>query len=163
VQSVNIFKCLNVVVCVEHEVQVFVCGCEVSLYCVCIYRCIYLRELAACGSSNVTDAGISMVISHCSQLCVLDLNSLEHITGMCALCEDAEHILCVITLCFMNSFIRFITDHKGPPFYLLVISSYLHSLFCNAQLCSLLWPNRPIIIILGFVPGTVVFPSVSTV
>jgi hypothetical protein len=31
VQSVNIFTCLNVAVCLKHEVQVSVCGCELSL------------------------------------------------------------------------------------------------------------------------------------
>jgi len=34
----NIFTCLNVVVCLEHEVQVSVCGCEVSLS-----LCLYLQ------------------------------------------------------------------------------------------------------------------------
>jgi hypothetical protein len=79
-----------------------VCGCELSLYCVCIYRCIRLKELDITVSNNVTDAGISMVISHCSQLRVLNLQDLPHITGMCALCKDSKHILCVITVCFMN-------------------------------------------------------------
>ena len=38
VQSVNILTCLNVVVCLEHEVQVSVCGCELSLS-----LCLYLQ------------------------------------------------------------------------------------------------------------------------
>jgi len=46
----------------------------------------------------VTDAGISMVICHCTQLRVLYLNGLLQLTGVCALCEDPEPILCFITL-----------------------------------------------------------------
>jgi hypothetical protein len=38
VQQVNIFTCPNVVVCLVHEVQVSVCGCEVSLS-----LCLYLQ------------------------------------------------------------------------------------------------------------------------
>jgi hypothetical protein len=110
------------VVCLEHEVHVSVCGCELSLYCVCIYRCVHLKELSVSECIEVTDAGISMVISHCNHMRVLNLEGLQSITGMCALCEDPEHILCFITVCFMNSFIRFITDHKGPPLYHIVIS-----------------------------------------
>jgi len=67
-------------------------------HCVCIYRCIHLKELAVCECYNVTDAGISMVNSHCNQLCVLNLLGLEYITGMCALCEDCESTLCFITM-----------------------------------------------------------------
>jgi len=55
-------------------------------HCFCIYRCIHLKELAVYWC-DVTDVGISMVISHCNQLRVLDLRALEYITGMCALCE----------------------------------------------------------------------------
>jgi len=57
-----------------------------------------LKELAVCFCDEVTDAGISMVVSHCNQLCVLNLKGLIYITGMCALCEDLEP-----TLCFINS------------------------------------------------------------
>jgi hypothetical protein len=65
---------------------------------VCIYRCIYLEKLTVCGCCNVTDAGISIVISHCNQLRVLDLTGLAYITGTCALCEDSEPTLSFITL-----------------------------------------------------------------
>jgi len=66
-------------------------------HCVYIYRCIHLKELTVGRFLDVTDAGISMVISHCKQLCVLYLSGLEYITGMCALCEVAEPTLCFIT------------------------------------------------------------------
>ena len=65
---------------------------------VCIYRCIHLKELAVCGCHNITDAGISTVISHCNQLRVLNLKDLPSITGMCAHCEDYESTLCFIML-----------------------------------------------------------------
>jgi hypothetical protein len=80
-------------------VQVSVCGCEVSLLCVCIYRCMHLKELSVYLSCDVTDAGISMVITHCVQLRVLRLRRLMFITGMYAVCEDPEPTLCFITLC----------------------------------------------------------------
>jgi hypothetical protein len=82
-------------------VQVSVCGCEVSLLCVCIYRCVHLKELAVCCCPNVTDPGISMVICNCNQLRVLNLFYLDYITGMCAVCEDPEPTLCFITVCCM--------------------------------------------------------------
>ena len=85
-------------VCLELEVQVSVYGCEVSLSCVCIYRCIHLKEMTVCGCCNVTDAGISMVISQCSQLPVLNLKGLTYIVGMCALYEDRERTLCFIAV-----------------------------------------------------------------
>jgi len=69
-------------------------------HCVCIYRCIHLKELADSWFNKVTDAGIIMVISHCKQLCVLDLMGLEYITGMCALCEDRESTLCFVTMVY---------------------------------------------------------------
>jgi len=59
-----------------------------------------LKELAVCGHCNVTDAGISMVISHCNQLRVLDLFGSKYITGMCALCEDRESTLYFITMVY---------------------------------------------------------------
>ena len=65
---------------------------------VCIYRCIHLKELNLRLCGCVTDAGICMVIRHCNQLCVLNLIGLEHITGMCALCEYPKPTLCFITL-----------------------------------------------------------------
>jgi hypothetical protein len=73
-------------------------GCEASLLCVCIYRCIHLKELAVCGHCNVTDAGIRMVIGNCNQLRVLNLKGLLYITGMCAVCVDPEPTLCSVTL-----------------------------------------------------------------
>ena len=42
-QKVDIFKCLNVVVCLAHEVKVSVCGCEVSLS-LCLYLQMYAFE-----------------------------------------------------------------------------------------------------------------------
>ena len=96
-QQVNIFKCLNVVACLEYEVQVAV---RLLYHCVCIYRCIHLKELAMRCNFSVTDAGISMVISHCKQLCVLNLLFLKDITGMCALCKDRETTLCFITMVY---------------------------------------------------------------
>jgi hypothetical protein len=82
-------------------VQVSVCGCEVSLLCVCVYRCVQLKELVICLCCDVTDAGISIVISNCRQLFLLSLYGLRHITGMCAVCEVPEPTLCFITLCCM--------------------------------------------------------------
>ena len=58
---------------------------------------MHLKELKVIECSNVTDAGISMVVRQCSQLRVLDLAYLPYVTGMCALCEDPEPTLCVIT------------------------------------------------------------------
>jgi hypothetical protein len=84
-------------------VQVSLCGCEVSLLCVCVYRCVHLREPAISGFGNaqVTDAGVSNVIIHCTELCVLSLEYQKHITGMCAVCEVPEPTLSFITLCCM--------------------------------------------------------------
>jgi len=59
---------------------------------------MHLKELMVSWCDNVTDAGISMVISHCSQLRVLMFDNMESITGMCALCEDPQPTLCFITL-----------------------------------------------------------------
>ena len=83
-------------------------------HCVCTYRCIHLKELKVCSCSNITDAGISMVVRQCSQLRVLNLYDEKNITGMCALCEDPEPTLCAITGIWY-SYSRFITDHKGSP------------------------------------------------
>jgi hypothetical protein len=80
VQKVYIFTLLNVV-------QVCVCGCEVSLLCVCVYRCVDLKELAVSWCPNVTDVGITIVISNCSQLRVLNMKGLYSITGLCAVPE----------------------------------------------------------------------------
>jgi hypothetical protein len=82
-------------------VQVSVCGCEVSLLCVCVYRCVQLKELAVRKCHIITDAGITMVISNCRQLCVLNLCGLQHITGMCTVCGVSEPLLCFITVCCM--------------------------------------------------------------
>ena len=87
-------------VSLEHEVQVSVYGCEVSLSCVCIYRCIHLQELDISGCRNVTDPGIMVLISHCNQLRRLRMRNLPHITGVCALCEDPEPILCFINMVY---------------------------------------------------------------
>ena len=58
-----------------------------------------MKALAVCGCINVTDVGISIVISHCSQLRTLNLEGLPYITGTCALCEDPETTLCFVNLC----------------------------------------------------------------
>jgi hypothetical protein len=95
----NKFTYLNVV-------QVSGCGCEVSLLFVCVYRCVHLKELTIGHSDNepvieiysISDDGISMVITHCNQLRILNLIGLRDITGMCALCEVPEPTLCCITL-----------------------------------------------------------------
>jgi bacterioferritin-associated ferredoxin len=76
-----------------------VCGYEVSLFCVCVYRCVHLKALAVCMCRRITDAGISNVISSCNKLRILNLTGLQSITGMCAVCEDREHALCFITVC----------------------------------------------------------------
>ena len=79
------------------------CVCEavrLVYHCVCIYRCIRLKELTVSRTLDVTDAGISMVISQCNQLRILDLKGLKYITGMCALCEVAEPTLCFITMVY---------------------------------------------------------------
>jgi hypothetical protein len=78
-----------------------VCGCEVSLLCVCVYRCVQLKELVVRECCNVTDVGISNVVTHCTQLCVLNLSGLTDVTGMCAVCEVPEPTLCFITPCCM--------------------------------------------------------------
>ena len=58
---------------------------------------MHLKELKVIKCRDVTDAGISMVVRRCSQLRVLNLADLPYVTGMCALCEDPEPTLCVIT------------------------------------------------------------------
>ena len=57
-----------------------------------------MEELAVVWCQKITDAGILMVTSHCNQLHVLNLEGLEYIAGMCALCEDPEPRLCFITV-----------------------------------------------------------------
>jgi hypothetical protein len=86
--------------------QVSVCGCEVSLLCVCVYRCVQLRELTVeeidigpfYGIYNISEDGIRMVITHCNELRILKLRGLRSVTGMCALCEMSEPTWCFITL-----------------------------------------------------------------
>ena len=56
-----------------------------------------MKELEVIECRDVTDAGIIMVVRQCSQLRVLNLADLPYIKGMCALCEDPEPTLCVIT------------------------------------------------------------------
>jgi hypothetical protein len=70
------------------------------LLCVCVYRCVRLKELGVSLCCNVTDAGISNVISNCTQLRVLRLVGLQHITGLCAVCEVSETTLCFITMLY---------------------------------------------------------------
>jgi hypothetical protein len=65
--------------------QVSVCGCELSLLCVCVYRCVHLKELTieyfdSSGSFDNYD-GICMVITHCKQLRILRLECIDDITG----------------------------------------------------------------------------------
>jgi hypothetical protein len=127
--------------------QVSVCGCEVSLLCVCVYRCVQLKELKVCQCNSITDAGISMVISNCTQLCVLDLRGLDLITGMCAVCEIPETTLPFITLCCMI-FLQFITDHECPPLDHIVSlynAAHLHKLSSNHPIYSML-QSHPITI-----------------
>jgi bacterioferritin-associated ferredoxin len=69
-----------------------------AFHCVCICICIHLEELYIGFCRNVTDAGISTVIRGCSQLHVLNLMGLKHITGMCSQCEDPEPTFYFITL-----------------------------------------------------------------
>jgi hypothetical protein len=83
-------------------VQVSVCGCEVNLLCVCVYRCLHLKELSVRRCYNVTDAGMSIVMSNCTQLFALRLSGQDQITGMCAVCENPEP-----TLCFYNYGVRY--------------------------------------------------------
>ena len=134
---------------------------------VCIYRCIHLKELTVRWCISVTDAGISMVISHCNQLCELNLLVLEDITGLCALCEDPESTLCFITGLWCP-YSRFITDNKCPPLdhivsrhnsshIFITFSLILHCIACCSQI------HRIIIIISNDMPVTIVFPSVTTV
>jgi hypothetical protein len=52
-----------------------------------------LEELKLLNRCKVTDAGIKMVMLHCKELRKLDLVFLQHITGVCALCEDPEPTL----------------------------------------------------------------------
>ena len=59
---------------------------------------MHLKELALCWCNKVTDDGISMVIIHCIQLHVLNLEGLKGISGMCDLCEEPELTFCFITL-----------------------------------------------------------------
>jgi hypothetical protein len=70
-------------------VQVSVCGCEVSLLCVCVYRCVKLKELVVRRCYSVTDVGLRNVITNCIQLRVLNLEGLTDITGMCAVCYNS--------------------------------------------------------------------------
>ena len=106
-----------------------------------------MEELAVVWCQKITDAGISMVTSHCNQLRVLNLECLEYITGMCALCEDPEPTLCYNwCMIFLQ---QFITDHKGPPLDHIVswynsahnfitISLILHSIPCCSQICIII-------------------------
>jgi bacterioferritin-associated ferredoxin len=82
------------------------------LLCVCVYRCVQLKDLSVVKCDSVTDAGIKMVISNCIQLTMLNLRGLINITGMCAVCEVPEPTLCFITLCYMI-YLQIITDDKA--------------------------------------------------
>jgi hypothetical protein len=77
-----------------------VCGCEVNLLLVCIYRCVHLKLLSFGSCDKVTDAGISVVVTHCNGLRVLYLKYLRNIRGTCAVCEDPKHTLCFITMLY---------------------------------------------------------------
>jgi uncharacterized protein YjaG (DUF416 family) len=114
-------------------------------HCVCIYRCIHLKELAVRGQCNVTDAGMGKVICRCNQLRVLNLKGLNHITGVCALCEDPEPTLCFITVCCMIVLQQGHTDHNVPPLDHILsrydkahtfktLSLILHCIACSSQI-----------------------------
>ena len=92
-QQVNIFTCLNVVSVLNMKCKCLCVAVRLVYHCVCIYRCIHLKELSVSWFNKITDAGIIMVIRHRKQLCVLDVMGLEYITSMCALCEDPESTL----------------------------------------------------------------------
>jgi hypothetical protein len=81
-------------------VCVCVCGCEVSLLGVCIYRCAHLKLLSCSSCYKVTDAGISLVVTHCTELRVLDVGYIKNIEGTYAVCEDPKHTLCFITMLY---------------------------------------------------------------
>ena len=129
-------------------------------HCVCIYRCIHLKELAVYDCYNVTDAGIFMVISHCSQLRGLSLMGLEDITGMCALCEDRESTLCFITMVYDVLTARASLTTNAHHWTILwagtfiTFSLILHCIAC----CSQIHPIIIIIPIFNDMPVTVVFP-----
>jgi hypothetical protein len=77
-----------------------VCGCEGSLLCVCVCRCVQLKQLSIRYCCKVTDVGVSRVVHNCYQLHTLELYMLQHITGLCAVCEDPEPTLCFITMLY---------------------------------------------------------------
>jgi hypothetical protein len=141
------FACLNVVVCFEHEMQVSVCCCGVSFHCVFIYRCTHLKELKVCYCDKVTDAGISMVISRCNQLHVLNLRGLPFIAGMCAHCLNPEPTLCSITLwcvIFLQQVHQWAQRPTTVPYCKSVqFNLCLHNLFSNPPLYSMLQSNTP--------------------
>jgi hypothetical protein len=80
--------------------QVSVCGCEVNLLFVFIYRCVHLKLLSFGMCDKVTDAGISVVVTHCTGLRVLYLEHLSYIRGTCAVCKDPKLTLCFITMLY---------------------------------------------------------------
>jgi hypothetical protein len=53
--------------------------------------------LSLCWCWEVTDDGVMMVISHCSQLRVLDLLGVVHITGICTFGSDPQPALHYLT------------------------------------------------------------------
>jgi len=85
---------------------------------------------------------MSMVVSHCNQLCELDLTGLQSIIDMCALCEDPEPSLCFVTLLCMI-FLQKVRHGTQKPTIgqycgLVQFSKYLHSCFSNPPFYSML-------------------------
>jgi hypothetical protein len=105
-------------------------------------RCNKLTFLHMYFCSDVTDAGISMVIRKCSQLRVLELDSVDSITGTRALCEDPKPTMCFITLLCMIFLeqVHYLPQspttapYREPVWF----SSYLHNLSSIPPLYSML-------------------------
>jgi hypothetical protein len=119
---------------------VCVCLCEVSLLCVCVYRCVHLKELDVSFCYKITDTGISNVITRCTQLCVLNLMDVKSITGLCAVCNVPEPSLCFITLAVLYCYSMLITDYKARTLVHIDSQYYLAhihniSLLLNCRAC----------------------------
>jgi hypothetical protein len=67
-------------------------------------RCIHLKKLAVCWCDSITDTGISMVINHCNQLCVLNLKGLWCITGEGWLTLVPLHVPHLRELCLLKCY-----------------------------------------------------------
>jgi hypothetical protein len=139
------FTCLNVVVCLEHEVQVSVNGCDISLS-LCLYLQMHTFErfeyqfLPQCNwcwnqhsdmslqSAAQTDFGESIV----------------HYRYVYILWRPWTYIVFYnYGICY--SYSRFITDHKGPPldrivsrynsaYIFIMFSLVLRSIACCSQI-----------------------------